>query len=197
MDNGKTGGLTGRRRLVLAVLACAMAATAAPAWPQTVLFQEPDIIKATVAADYEKLRTMLGHGENPDTQDREGRTPLILASVGGRIGIVELLLRSKARVNIADKAGTTALGWAASQGHADVMRLLVAAGARLDVQNRQGLTPLILAARQSHLQSVELLIEAGADLNIVDFTGRGALGWARNGRDPRIEQLLEQAGALD
>ncbi len=192
MDN-KKNGMTGR--LMLAALVCAT--LAAPARAQTVLFQEPDVIKATMADDYDELRSLLGHGESPDKQGREGRTALILAAVGGQIDIVELLLAANARVNVGDDAGTTALGWAASQGHAGVVRLLIAAGARIDVQNRQGLTPLIFAAKQSRLQSLELLIEAGADLNIVDFTGRGALGWARNGRDPRIEQTLEQAGARD
>ena len=50
---------------------------------------------------------------------------------------------------------------------------------------------------KGHYETVQLLLRAGADVNIQDYTGRGALGWARGGRDRRIEQALEQAGARD
>lgn len=75
--------------------------------------------------------------------------------------------------------------------------MLIAAGSDVNHQNRQGLTPLMLAASKGHFEVVQLLLREGADVDIQDYTGRGALGWARGGRDRRIVQALEDAGARD
>ncbi|MCK4866955.1 MAG: ankyrin repeat domain-containing protein, partial [Alphaproteobacteria bacterium] len=83
------------------------------------------------------------------------------------------------------------------QGEYDIADMLIGGGSDLNHQNRQGQTPLMLAAAKGHFELVQLLLRAGADVNIQDFTGRGALGWARGGRDRRIEMALEDAGARD
>jgi ankyrin repeat protein len=59
------------------------------------------------------------------------------------------------------------------------------------------MTPLMLAIKEAHPVVVETLLDRKPDLDVRDYTGRGALGWAREGRDRRIERMLRRAGARD
>ena len=56
------------------------------------------------------------------------------------------------------------------------------------------MTPLMEAARTGRLEVVQRLIKAGAQVNRLDFTGRSALAWAQEGRNPRVTSALQQAG---
>ncbi len=186
------------RRFALLIAVCVLAGTAAcPAAAQVTLFQEPDITKAAQAGNAGRIKDMLGRNANVNQQDSSGRSALIHSAIGGYPAIAEMLLKAGARLEVADRLGNTPLVWAARRGDYRIAKLLIEAGANLDHQNRQGLTPLMAAAEQSRLRLVEYLIEAGADVAILDYTGRGALGWARGGRDRRVERALEDAGALD
>jgi hypothetical protein len=71
--------------------------------------------------------------------------------------------------------------------------LFVAAGVPVNEQNKQGLTALILAAKGGHVGVVELLLENGGDVRLKDYTGRDAMSWARDARQPALTRLLEQA----
>ena len=94
-----------------------------------------------------------------------------------------------------DKNGNGPLFSAAGQSDPTVVDLLLKAGAKIDQENRQGMTPLMEAARTGQLDVLQRLIKAGAQLDRLDFTGRGALDWARDGRNPRVTAALQQAGA--
>lgn len=194
MDCAKTG-LMGRLWVIAAAL---LAITAScPAAAQTTLFQEPEITVVASEGNIGRMKDLIQQRAHLDKQDSKGRTALLTGTIAGKIDIVDMLLEAGARTDVADKLGNTALSWASSQGDREIADLLIAAGSDINHQNRQGLTPLMLAASKSHLEVVELLIRAGADVNIQDYTGRSALGWARGGRDRRVEFALEDAGARD
>lgn len=197
MDRRKTG-LTARfTTLCLAAAMIAAVGISDPVFAQTTLFQDPELTVATAEGNVGWVRDLLAHKTNVNRKNKEGRTALIIAATGGQVEITEMLLDAGARTDIADKSGNGPLSWAASQGESDIVSLLLEAGADIDSQNRQGLTPLMLAASNGHLRAVRMLLDAGADVTIFDYTGRGLLGWARDGRNPQIEQLLERAGATD
>ncbi len=64
-------------------------------------------------------------------------------------------------------------------------------------KHKEGLTPLMLAVRQDRAAVVQLLLRHKPNLTVLDYTGRSALGWARTGRDRRLETMLVRAGAQD
>lgn len=197
MDRRKTGLTARMMRLCLAAAMITAAGYAVPVYAQTTMFQEPGIVVAAGEGNVARFRDILAHETDINRQDSKKRTALIVASIQGEIEIAAMLLEAGARTDIADRSGNTPLNWAASRGESDIVRLLLEAGADFDDQNGQGQTPLMLAASSGRLQAVRFLLDAGADVTILDYTGRGVLGWARDGRDPRIEQALERAGATD
>lgn len=72
------------------------------------------------------VKYLLIKGANPDLQDDNGWTPLILASMKGSWVSMKYLLKYGARVNIMDKEGKTALMYAATTDYERTLILLEA-----------------------------------------------------------------------
>jgi ankyrin repeat protein len=168
-----------------------------PAQAEMQLHLQNPAIAAMLSNDIDQFDRMVRTDTSVNLTDTEGQPLILLAARNGVEKAVEILIREKARVDFADPNGNTALMWAADQGHDHIVQRLLKAGANPNVQNRQGLTPLIRAARNGQRTVIDLLLARGADVSITDYTGRGALSWARDGRSPAIIRVLEQAGAVD
>lgn len=104
------------------------------------------------------LRFMLGKGANPNLQDKQGTTPLIIvAQLGWREG-AEALLGRGAKVDATNNRGETPLIFAVQNRNLDMVRFLVANGAdpkrqdsiagysALDYAKRDGRMPAIVEA---------------------------------------------------
>jgi ankyrin repeat protein len=116
----------------------------------------------------ELLEPLLRAGANPNLRDGcsfvmeiSGQTPLLLATRGGHIDAVELLLASGAKPDGRGSEGDTPLCVAVETGAARLARQLIEAGARADRKGDQ--SPLVAAADAGQLECVRMLIEAGAD----------------------------------
>jgi len=147
--------------------------------------------RAAVAADVEALKLMLAHGAQvewsptppprkdgraggpPGRGGNAGKTPLMVAMVGGRgasfaagpgferlgappfreesnrstLDAVKTLLAAGADPNVKAPDGSAPLHQAVAARQVGIIRALVAAGAKLDATNRQNLTPLLLAEK--------------------------------------------------
>jgi len=147
---------------------------------------------ATAASENktDDVKAKLIAGENPNTNDVKGATPLIYAAQFGNAEMAKLLLQWDARVDDRDAFGNTALHWAAQRGSIETVRLLLDAKAAIDAQNRQGVTPLMLAASRNQTPVVRLLIHKGADPARQDYTGRDASGWGAG--KPAVLQALRE-----
>lgn len=69
------------------------------------------------------------------SHDRDGRSALHLAVIGGHTTVIEFLLTVAAtnEVNSSDRAGYTPLQIAASEGHEEIIRLLLTQGADVNI----------------------------------------------------------------
>ena len=147
--------------------------------------------RAAIAADVEALKLMLAHGARvewspappPKTEGRAGappgrsgnagKTPIMVAMVGGRgapfaagpgferlgappfreesnrstADAVKTLLAAGADPNVTAPDGSTPLHQAVAARQVEIIRALVGAGAKLDAVNRENLTPLLLAEK--------------------------------------------------
>lgn len=84
---------------------------------------------------------------DPDRRGANGRTLLQKAAAEEDFATAQLLIESKASVNLTDNEGYTALMYAARFGKKpELVALLLAAGADAKIQNRFGLTALEIAA---------------------------------------------------
>lgn len=108
-----------------------------------------------------------------DKANEEGFTPLILATIRGHQGAVEILLVADAKVNLRTKNDEkrAALHFAILRSHQQIIQSLVAAGADLDIADSLGNTPLHLAVTKASSQVILTLLKAGADREARNYVG--------------------------
>ena len=114
---------------------------------------------------------LIAAGANVNKQGKDGRTPIMEATIYGQYGNVEILIKAGADVHIQDHEGKTALMWAASYGQDKCGAILIGAGADVNEQNNQGRTALMLTVIYGYDHFLKLLINTGADVNMCDIFG--------------------------
>src|SRR5689334_10654587 len=135
------------------------------------------------ARDPDKARLLIEHGADVNAQSKQGRTPLMLASMrDGGSDTVALLLAKGANSKVKDNRKETALGLAAETGDVQTMRLLIDKGADIGSLNWEGETPVLQAVKSMRPEAVRLLIEKGADVNV-------ATNWYPSVRHGQVEKL--------
>lgn len=118
------------------------------------------------------------------------------ASRKGDAGIVKMLIKAGAVVNVTGMDQLTPLMAASLEGHEEVARVLINNGANVNTKRgHMRETPLMMASSAGHKDIVRLLIEQGADVN---FRGRRAISplfLASNEGHMEIVKLLLEKGA--
>jgi ankyrin repeat protein len=183
-----------------------------------------DMEEAVIRKDVDSAIGLLKRGMDVNTVDRQGNTLLIQAIRGDVPGLIDYLMKNRARINTRNKNGETALsiaaytgnfpcvkrlveagaeinfyGWppltyAAYNGHLDVADYLIKHGAEVDAKTENGSSALFFAARFGHIDVVKLLLANRADAKIVNENGESAVDWALKGKNTDIADLLREAG---
>lgn len=162
----------------------------------------------------EMIKTLIAHGASTDITDQDGNSLLHLAvnnslnSDAGvpkiLIAIVNILLGSGIKVNIANGKGISCLHEAAVSGNKEMVLFLIEKGADINQRNDEGFTPFLwgLCANvwekdiPKYLETLKVLVESGADVNAITNNAETALDIAKkwNSRPPFI-QFLKKHGA--
>ena len=95
---------------------------------------------ATARRDLTWIRFLTGKGANPNIRNKQGVTPLMLASQLGFTDGVEVLAAAGARVDDPNSAGETPLMAAVHRRDIPMMRILLQAGADPDRADNSGRT---------------------------------------------------------
>ncbi|MCG7854010.1 MAG: ankyrin repeat domain-containing protein, partial [Methanosarcinaceae archaeon] len=106
------------------------------------------------------IKLLLDKGAQVNTQDRDGRTPLMEAAVHEAPRVVETLLKHGAAVNTQDKKGWTALMKAADGNQVAVIKVLAGQGADLNLRNTRGNTALAVAKAKNHSAEAYALLKS-------------------------------------
>jgi ankyrin repeat protein len=126
------------------------------------------------ARDPEKARFLIEHGADVNVQSKQGRTPLMVASMErGGSSILALMLEKGADVNAKNPRIGSALSEAAKAGEVNSMRLLLAKGADPNATDFVGRTPLMAAAGAKSPEAVRLLLQNSVDVNAVTKVPQG------------------------
>jgi uncharacterized protein len=124
-----------------------------------------NIIQAALINDVSAISELLARGARVDECDKDGRTPLMHATINKQLDIMRLLLNSGADPDIQDKSGWSALHFAAQARSAESVELLVSHRATVDVADNHGNTPLFRAIFCHRVGGdvVSMLLRLGAD----------------------------------
>jgi ankyrin repeat protein len=152
---------------------------------------------AASEGDLGEVEWLVGHDPSLlDARTRDGRTPLIVASENGHIGVVRWLLDRGAAID-GDDYGCTALYLASCAGYTPVVALLLERGADPTIATGTGMTPLMVASHYGRTEAGRCLLahpSAAATINRGDNRGRTALHYAcQSGRGEVVRLLLNTA----
>ncbi|CAL4066548.1 unnamed protein product [Meganyctiphanes norvegica] len=117
------------------------------------------------------VRLLLRARADKDIMNKEGQTPISVASYFGFTEVVIVLAARGANVNIPTNTGITALMSATEAGHLSVVEALIAAHANLTLSDNQGDTALHYAAWKNEEDIAMVLLQAGADPRKQDNSG--------------------------
>jgi len=153
---------------------------------------------ACARGEMEEVRRLVeDEGEDVDKATSTGPTPLIAASLQGKLAVVQYLVEHGADKDKANYENSTALWASAHQGHLAVVEYLVGQGANKDKTGIQG-TPLCIAAHKGHLAVVRYLVEQGADKDgLGSEFGTPLLKAAASGHLAVVQYLVEQGADKD
>ncbi|XP_031640408.1 protein phosphatase 1 regulatory subunit 16A isoform X2 [Contarinia nasturtii] len=87
------------------------------------------------------LQVIVDNGGDIDVLDKQGATPLHVASANGYSKVVEFLLENHAAVDAVDKDLWTPAHAAACWGHMEILEMLAMSGADLNAKNKNDETP--------------------------------------------------------
>ena len=118
------------------------------------------------------------------TADNNGLTVLHAASRLGHLGVVKLLLRRGADIDVLDKAGRSAAELASENGQAEVAKFISEYKANANTRNK---------LRSTSLESIEF----GADDDGRDEANDSLHAAAEEGKIDRVKSLLEQGADIN
>ena len=161
-----------------------------------------DIVKALInnsaVGNIEKIRVFLNTGIDPNIVDKNGNTPLLVATKYRKARAINFLLVRGANPNIANKKGITPLHIAIDNNDYKLVRNLILRGANIDIATASGFTPLMSAVNKGNDKIANLLIKNGAKINAQNKKGYTALHIAGyNGSPNMVKKLIANKAALD
>ncbi|UIR57677.1 ankyrin repeat domain-containing protein [Sphingobacterium sp. SRCM116780] len=165
------------------------------------VMQQQNIIKLVNSNDIEGVKKALRNGADVNTQDKNNRNLLLLATINKQDTMAKLLVEKGADVNMQTNNQDSPFLYAGASGQTELVRLFLAHGARFDLFNRYNGSALIPACERGHVETVRLLVNTkGYPIDHVNRLGWTALMEAivlGNGtkKYQGIVQILKDGGA--
>lgn len=127
--------------------------------------------------DEHAVHTLLRRGDDPNTSDSNGTTPLMIAARSNApVRMMRLLLQAGANVNATNRHGTTALMVAAHYSRdSRYLQYLLSAGANCDKADNDGYTALMFAVEEMVSDNIDAILEADPKIDAKNRQGETAL----------------------
>jgi len=133
-----------------------------------------DIYRAVEIKQWDRLKTLMEMGVDPNLTNRRGQTALSLLAARkvwrevdtqAEITAGSLLIKFDAALDKGDPKGRTPLWHTSRSGATELAQLLIAGGADINQATADGVSPLYNALRKGHTNMAAVLLAAGADPN--------------------------------
>ena len=134
-----------------------------------------ELLKAAQEGDEQQVKLLLDKGEKIDEQDRDGRTPLMIAVINNNLSLAKLLLERGADLNIRDNTMLSPWLCAGANGFHKILRTALKYNPEISSTNRFGGTVLLPSSEKGYLKTVETALEAGVSVNHMNDLGWSAL----------------------
>lgn len=164
--------------------------------------EEMKLISAAERGDARAVQRLLEEGASVDARDEGGRTALIAAAYGNRLGVARSLIEAGANVNTKDQTQQSAYLISTSEVGDDprLLELTLRNGANVHSLDSYNGTGLIRAAERGHFRIVERLLQTSVEVDHVNNLGWTALLEAiilgdGGPRHTKVVRLLVGAGA--
>jgi len=185
----------------------------------------PLIYKVIQQGNLNLLKVLKEKGADINIRDRDGKTPLSVASwngykeivkylvkngayinyglhpplceaaYSGETEILKILLENGGDVNFRDEEKRSPLHCAAMGNQLKVIQLLMASGAKIESKDNYNNSPLHLAVHKNKLEAVRLLLSQGAEIDAIDNDGKSPVFFSLVKSKVDILKLLLSKGA--
>ncbi|OYU12654.1 MAG: hypothetical protein CFE38_06575 [Comamonadaceae bacterium PBBC1] len=141
----------------------------------------------------ERVQALLDQGAQVNSRDRNGDTPLNMATAKANTELVQALIKAGADVNLGNLSGVTPLMGSAVTADAQSFRALLAAGAKTDPLDRVKKNAATYAAASGCTACLQELVKAKTDVNAKLENDLSLLMWsAAYGHEEAVRYLLSQ-----
>nr|CAD7201037.1 unnamed protein product [Timema douglasi] len=130
-----------------------------------------------------------------NSKDKQGKTPLFIASEHNHLEVVKYLTEKGADVEICSRDGYSPLYIALLKGNTNVIHFLKDV-ATVDKGSKNGWTLMHTASTNGHLNVIEHLLKINANINACNKYGQTPLHIAAKKNNVKVLQFLIQEGAL-
>lgn len=104
--------------------------------------------------DIQELSRLMDAGIDINHGNSDGDTPLKIATIIGRLDVVEFILKSRGDSDVMDCNGNTPLMFTSDP---QIARKLIDYGANVNLTNKHGWTPLMIAEYLGNIEMIRIL----------------------------------------
>ncbi len=121
------------------------------------------LYEAAKKGEIDNVSTLIKNGADVNFQDKDGVTPLHMASFYGHAAVASKLLNEKANPNLTRADGFTPLHFACLKGNDTIVKALITNGAQLDLKTKSGKTALDIAKEKNYSNIVSIMTKQKED----------------------------------
>lgn len=158
-------------------------------------YKEAAFLRSFENGDIFLIKQFISESVNPNIENKDGESPLMLAVMNGNDELVRLLLDAGANPNVRNKEGISAISILARDGKDDLITKMVEAGADVNFVNDSGQTAVFWAVRNRRITTISHLVDCGANLNAQDQKGNSPVICATKLKDSETLEKLIELGA--
>jgi ankyrin repeat protein len=144
-------------------------------------------------------KVCIDKGIDTETQNKDGRTALLLANRNDCLEVVTYLIEhGAAKIQAESREKRTALHFASAMNNLSIVTYLVEHGVNIEKQDSEGWTALIYASNRGRYSIVKYLIENGAKVDGRRFDGYAAIHVvSKYGYIDIVKCLVENGASLE